>query len=259
MHLTPGMTFETVQRLAHNLGVYLRQAVAQPPAASAVSRQPSGVKSLLPRPGSVLVMESQESSSIGVPPSYQEKGGYPELEANMAAATAANGHLWSPPGTQPFCRETDPRSSSPSVVSIPARAWASPGGSVVSEPPIRPRVGNPPRTGISKPPLCFLCYEAGHFLADCPRLSSTLQRAAAENCAAYQRSQEAVKINPTSYAVERSPRSGDIPPPLPPPRRGSSGVFEVADPATEDLEEGPELKRSDENPQSGPENFVGGN
>jgi hypothetical protein len=31
MHLTPGMTFETVQRLAHNLGVSLRQAVAQPP------------------------------------------------------------------------------------------------------------------------------------------------------------------------------------------------------------------------------------
>jgi hypothetical protein len=30
MHLTPGMTFETVQRLAHKLGVSLRQTVAQP-------------------------------------------------------------------------------------------------------------------------------------------------------------------------------------------------------------------------------------
>jgi hypothetical protein len=42
MHLTTGKTFETVQRLAHNLGVSLRQAVAQPLTFSVVSRQPSG-------------------------------------------------------------------------------------------------------------------------------------------------------------------------------------------------------------------------
>jgi hypothetical protein len=57
MHLTSGMKFETVHRLAHNLGVYLRQAVAQTPTPSLVSRQPMGVKSLLPRPGSVLDIE----------------------------------------------------------------------------------------------------------------------------------------------------------------------------------------------------------
>jgi hypothetical protein len=56
MHLTPGMTFETVQRLAHNLGVSLKQAVAQPLTSSVISKQTSGVKSLLPRPGSVLAI-----------------------------------------------------------------------------------------------------------------------------------------------------------------------------------------------------------
>jgi hypothetical protein len=42
MHLTTGMTFETVQRLAHNFGVSLRQAVAQPLTSSLVSRKTSG-------------------------------------------------------------------------------------------------------------------------------------------------------------------------------------------------------------------------
>jgi hypothetical protein len=120
-------------------------------------------------------------------------------------------------------------------------------------------VGNPPRTGISKPLLCFLCYEMGHFLADCPRLPSTLQREAADNMAAYHRSQEAAKVRLTPSAPEGSPPSGEIPPPFPPLRRGRSGVFEVADPAPENLEEGLEFKMSDENPQSGSENLVGGN
>jgi hypothetical protein len=148
---------------------------------------------------------------------------------------------------------------SPSVVSIPTRGWASPGGSVLSEAPVRPWVGNPPRTGISKPLLCFLCYEMGHFLAECPRFPSTLQREAAENRAAFQRSQEAAKVSLTPSAPECSHPSGEIPPPLAPPRRGRSGVFEVADPAPENLEKGLEFKRSDENPQSGSENLVGGN
>jgi hypothetical protein len=86
-----------------------------------------------------------------------------------------------------------------------------------------------------------------------------MQREAAENRAAYQRSQEAAKFRLTPSAPEGSTPSGDIPPPLPPPRRGRSGVFEVADPAPENLEEGLEFKRSDESPQSGSENLVGGN
>jgi hypothetical protein len=93
----------------------------------------------------------------------------------------------------------------------------------------------------------------GKFLADCPWLPSTLLREAAENRAAYQRSQEAAKVMLTPSAPEGSSLSGEIPPPIPPPRRGRSGVFEVADPAPENLEEGLEFKRSYENPQSGSE------
>jgi hypothetical protein len=210
-----------------------------------VKRQPSGVKSLITRPESVLAIESQESTSIGSPLPDQETGGYPEMEANMAAAPAAHGNYWGSPGTQPSWRQTVPRSSSPSVVSVPTRGWASPGGSVISEPPVRPRVGNLPRTGITKPLLCFLCYEMGNLLADCTRLPSTLQTEAAENRAAYQRYQEAAEVRPTPYTPKGSSPSGDIPPPLPPSRRGRSGVFEVADPAPENLEEGLEFKRSD--------------
>jgi hypothetical protein len=151
----------------------------------------------------------------------------------MAAATAAHGHYWSSPGTHPSWIQTEPRSSSPSVLSITTRGWASPSGSVLFEPPFRPRVVNPPRTGISKPLLCFLCYEVGHFLDDCPRLPSTLQREPAENRAAYQRSQEAAKVRLTPSAPEGSAPSGEIPPPLPQPRRCRSGVYEVADPAPE--------------------------
>jgi hypothetical protein len=108
MHLTPGMTFETVQRLAHNFGLSLRQVVAQPLTSSVVGRKPSEVKYLLPRPGSVLAIESQESTSIGSPFPDQETGGYPEMEATMAAAPAAHGYYWGSPGTQPSWRQTEP-------------------------------------------------------------------------------------------------------------------------------------------------------
>jgi hypothetical protein len=89
MHLKPGMSFETVQRLAHNLGVSLRQAVAQPETPSVGAMTPFGVRVLLPHSGSVLADESQESSSVGVPPLDPEEGAYHELEANMAAGKAA--------------------------------------------------------------------------------------------------------------------------------------------------------------------------
>jgi hypothetical protein len=156
--------------------------------------------------------------SIGSPPPDQETGCFPEMEANMAAAAAAHGPYWSSPGTQPSWRLTEPRCSSPRVVFIPTRGLDSPGGSVFSEPPVRPRVGNPPRTGISKPLLCFLCYEVGNFLADCPRLPSTLQREAADNRAAHQRSQEAANFRLPPSAPEGSApsqRNSSSAPPTP--------------------------------------------
>jgi hypothetical protein len=69
------------------------------------------------------------------------------------------------------------------VVSIPTRGWGSPGGSVRSEPPAR--------TGVTKPVICFLCYEPGHYLAECPRLPAVLQREATANREAYKRGQRA--------------------------------------------------------------------
>jgi hypothetical protein len=59
MHLTPGMSFETVQRLTHNLGVSLRQAMGQHQTTSIGTKTPFGIWALLPRSGSVLAVESQ--------------------------------------------------------------------------------------------------------------------------------------------------------------------------------------------------------
>ena len=48
MHLNPGMSFETVQRHAHNLGVSLRQTIQQS-AQTTGPKFPPGVKGLIPR------------------------------------------------------------------------------------------------------------------------------------------------------------------------------------------------------------------
>jgi hypothetical protein len=186
MHLNPGMSFETVQRHAHNLGVSLRQTIQQS-AQSSSTRVPLGVKVLLPRGNSAPSVNSTETADAE---EYLSKGDFPAiavLEAALASTTTGNNfstpsgtpsgsnrHPWKPPM---------PRSPSPSVVSIPTRGWASPVGSVRSEPSAR--------TGITKPVLCFLCYEPGHYLAECPRLPAVLQREATANREAYQRGQRA--------------------------------------------------------------------
>jgi hypothetical protein len=155
------MSFETVQWHAHNLGVSLRQTIQQS-AQSSSSRVPLGVKVLVPRGSSTKSVNSTETADAE---EYPSKGDFPTiaaLESALASTTTGNNvstpsgtpsgtnrHPWNPPM---------PRSPSPSVVSIPTRWWASPGGSVRSEPPAR--------TGITKPVLCFLCYEPGHYLAD---------------------------------------------------------------------------------------------
>jgi hypothetical protein len=73
------------------------------------------------------------------------------------------------------------------VVSIPTRGWVSPGGSVMSEPVQRVMSISPSLVGGNKPPICFLCYGPGHFLAECPRLPAVLQKEAADNREAFQK------------------------------------------------------------------------
>jgi hypothetical protein len=69
----------------------------------------------------------------------------------MAAAPAAHCYYWGSPSTPTSWRQTEARSSSPSVVSIPKREWASPGVSVISEPPEGPG-WEFPRVRVSRSP-----------------------------------------------------------------------------------------------------------
>jgi hypothetical protein len=102
-------------------------------------------KRVPPRSGSVLAVESQESSSVGVPPSDLEEGAYPELEANMAAGQAAGGYVSNTPSLYPSWRKTETVSPSPSAVSISTCGWSCPGGSVISETLSKTQSGYPPR------------------------------------------------------------------------------------------------------------------
>jgi hypothetical protein len=162
----------------------------------------------------------------------------------------------------PTWRKAETVSLSPSVVSIPTRGWASPGGSVFSETPSTTQSGYPPLTGISKSPLYFLCYQVGNFLADCPRLSGNLQKEASGNRAAYLRSQD-VKNRQIHQAADRATRFGDynhrLPPTTAPVRRGGSGVFELTVPDSESAMDEQEILKNDDNPQHGSKNFEGGN
>jgi hypothetical protein len=136
-----------------------------------------------------------------------------------------------------------PRSPSPSVVSIPTRGWASPGGSVRSEPPAR--------TGVTKPVLCFLCYEPGHYLAECPRLPAVLQREATANREAYQRGQRAREAtrheNPDTGTFIHQGNKTEI------------MDVETAVPATETPIESHHSEVEDDISPNGSENLLGGN
>jgi hypothetical protein len=90
MHLTPGMSFETVQRLAHNLGVSLRQTIEQsttptPP------KYPPGVKGLLPR-SSAQAVHSAEIDESEEPRSSAESPSATALEVALATIQAGSGH-----------------------------------------------------------------------------------------------------------------------------------------------------------------------
>ena len=243
MHLTPGMSFETVQRHAHNLGVSLRQTIQQsvPPL---TPKFPPGVKGLLPRGVSVQSVNSTETADLEDTQSLVDPPTMAALEAALANTHAGNSY-YSPSGTpsgssRQHWRPPMPRSPSPSVVSIPTRGWASPGGSVKSDPLAR--------TGISKPILCFLCYEAGHYLAECPRLPAVLQREATANREAYQRNREAARQTiPTEGISNRSRALPDV------------LNLETAESARDPPIEAELVSVKEDNSQEGSENLSGGN
>jgi hypothetical protein len=109
MHLNPGVSFETVQRHAHNLGVSLRQTIQQS-AQSSSSRVPLWVKVLVPRGNSAQSVNSTETADAE---EYLSKGDFPiiaALEAALAITTTgynlstpsgtpsgSNRHHWKPP------------------------------------------------------------------------------------------------------------------------------------------------------------------
>jgi hypothetical protein len=83
-----------------------------------------------------------------------------------------------------------PGSSATSVASFPTRGWTSPGASVTSRYPVAPpgmmaqhSRNTPPGTGPNpqRPQLCYVFYQHGHWLTDCPALSPEARREAAMN------------------------------------------------------------------------------
>jgi hypothetical protein len=123
MHLNPGMSFETVQRHAHNQGVSLRLTIQQS-AQSSSARVPLGVNVLVSRGNSAQSVNSTETADAE---EYLSKGDFPTMAALEAALASTTGNNFSTPSGTPsgsirhHWKPPMPRSPSPSVVSIPTR------------------------------------------------------------------------------------------------------------------------------------------
>jgi hypothetical protein len=149
------------------------------------TKVPLGVKTFLPRPSSVHSVEAEDhEEERPLEPTYPDSATQAELEVALAHTQIQS---TSSPMTGRPSWGSSSRSPSQSVVSIPTRGWTSPSGSVMSEPIQKVVPTHPSRVGVNKPPICFLCYGQGHFLAECPRLPPVLQKEAANNREAFQR------------------------------------------------------------------------
>jgi hypothetical protein len=82
----------------------------------------------------------------------------------------------------------------------------------MSEPLNRHRYAGPPRVGDTLSVLCFLFYNQGHTLADCPRLPTSLQKEAKENREAWQLANPLLGTRPGSPARTVTVRSIPGPP-----------------------------------------------
>jgi hypothetical protein len=125
MHLTPDVAFETIQRLAHNLGVSLRHTIQQSTPKVTPFKYPSGSESaVLPRTGSVHAVDSERGDwTSGLPmqikPPYANQASLAEVEVAIASARAAFSSLQSSGNHSSWPTSTS-RSPSPSAVSIPS-------------------------------------------------------------------------------------------------------------------------------------------
>ena len=185
--VTPGLSYDRVVRLAHNFGTSLRQADLS--GGTPKTKPMTGIKPItvkIPRTGSVGICHTEASGS-GEESDHTTRGEktftLQELEVALASARAEDlpGPVSAPGTSSPSWYATPPSCSPPaSVVYIPSRGWASPAGSVRAE-PILPRGGVLSRPGIRRPPLCYVCYQFGHWLADCPSVPVELRRMAQQN------------------------------------------------------------------------------
>jgi hypothetical protein len=125
-----------------------------------------------------------------------------DLEVALANVRVDGGQpVSATPGASTPSWQMTPSSRSPpaSVVSIPSRGWASPAGSVRAQPAL-PRGGSLPRPVIRRPPLCYVCYQLGHWLADCPSLPVEVRRAAQQNREIHLRANPAPIRGPPAYS-----------------------------------------------------------
>jgi hypothetical protein len=234
MHLKPGHTFEEVQRLAHNMGLSLRQAMAQTPnsVVGVKPKYPPGLKTLLPRPVNVITETESGDTDNLMSGHISAEASLQEVEVALAQTQMEQGRRY--PKTfggsgQPSWQSTR-RSPSPSVASIPTRGWTSPGGSVISEPVMRSHdpqgYSKPMYTGVARSALCFLCYQRGHMLAECPSLPGPLQATVRENRQVWEREQQTGGIrSPYAQGVGPSRSTSGSPGPATQDSRRTATAF----------------------------------
>jgi hypothetical protein len=102
-------------------------------------------------------------------------------------------------GSQSWYSTPPTRSPPASVVSIPSRGWASPTVSVRSE-PLLPQRGIQSRPGVRRPPLCYVCYQFGHWLTDCPSIPVEVRLIAHQNRDAHLRANQKLPRGPPAHS-----------------------------------------------------------
>jgi hypothetical protein len=116
MHPNLGMSFETVQQHAQNLGVSLRETIKQS-AQSSSTRIPLGVKRLVPRGNSALSVNSTKTADAE---EHLSKGDFPTIaafEADMASTTT--GDKVSTPSGTPFRVKPSPLETVHASITFP--------------------------------------------------------------------------------------------------------------------------------------------